>query len=266
MLKNKVILIVLDGCRYDTAMEQMGYLNSLVLHGKAQSRKIIAEMPSNSRPLYEVLLTGTPMHQNGIYSNLTVKRSTQKSLFEMVKESGGKTGAASYYWISELYNRAPYNILTDRFQADDQQLIQRGIFYSEDDYPDSHVFADAHKIIIEFVPDFMLVHTMNIDDAGHKYTSASKEYMAKVNQADTLLAYFTPLWLEHGYQVIVTADHGMDELGMHGGSLPQHREVPFFLLNGDTALPDEEYIPQLQLLSILTSLLGTAEESEVVIQ
>lgn len=255
MLKNKVILVILDGCRYDTAKEQMGFLNSLVTHQKAQLAKVIAEMPSNSRPLYEVLMTGTPMHQNQIYTNLAVQRSKEVSLFELVKKAGGLTAVAGYYWLSELYNQAPYNIMTDRIQHDQDKLIQHGIFYSEDHYPDSHVFADGNALINEYQPDFMMVHSMNIDDVGHRYTANSKEYLTAVNYADIILGYFIPIWQKLGYQLIVTADHGMDQFGLHGGSLNEHREVPLFYLGNDLELGTED-IPQLKVMPLVCDLLG----------
>lgn len=256
MLKNKLVLVILDGCRYDVAMEQMGFLNSLVEHGKAQVTKIKSEMPSNSRPLYEVIMTGTPMHKNGIYTNLCVQRSTETSIFDLVKNAGGTTGMAGYYWMSELYNSSPYNIFTDRIQHDESKLIQHGIFYSEDHYPDSHVFADANSLINDYQPNFMVVHSMNIDDVGHKYTSLSREYMAQVNIADNILGTIVPRWLEQGYEVIVTADHGMDEYGLHGGNLSQHREVPFYLLSETIELPKEQPMSQLKLMPFIAEILG----------
>lgn len=258
MLKNKVILVILDGCRYDIAQTQMGFLNSLVEHKKAQRVKVMAETPSNSRPLYEVLMTGTPTVQNQIFSNVNVQRSKETSIFDLVKAAAGRTAVAGYYWLSELYNQAPYNIMTDRIQNDEDKLIQHGIFYSEDHYPDSHVFADANALINQHQPDFLLVHSMNIDDAGHKFTADSKEYMAAVNYADIILAYFLPLWQKQGYQVVVTADHGMDEFGLHGGNLASHREVPLFLLS-ESPILKVDVLPQLEVMPLICQLLGLKE-------
>lgn len=131
-LHEKLIVIILDGCRYDTAVAQLGFLNHLVEHQQGRLLKVQAEMPSNSRPLYEVLMTGVPTYQNQIYTNFNSQRSKESSLFDLVKENGGTTGAAAYYWYSELYNQAPYRIKVDRIQHDETKLIQHGMFYSED--------------------------------------------------------------------------------------------------------------------------------------
>ncbi len=247
-MDEKLILIVLDGCRYDTALEQMGVLNHFVAHHQATLIKVIAEMPSNSRPLYEVLATGVPSYRNGILTNGHVRRSKEVSIFDLVKEAGGITGAAAYYWQSELFNEAPYDIACHRIQHDEKNAIQHGIFYSEDHYPDSHVFADANYIIQTYAPHFMLIHSMNIDDVGHKFTAASREYAATVNQADAILGMCLPTWLEQGYQILVTADHGMDDKGLHGGSLAAHREVPLFIFS--SKFPENSGIQQMNQLEL----------------
>ena len=255
---DKLILVILDGCRYDTALEQLGFLNHLIEHKQGRLFQVRAEMPSNSRPLYEVLMTGVPTYQNKIYSNLSCQRSEHVSLFDLVTQAGGKTSAAAYFWFSELYNQAPYNIKTDRMQNDPSRLIQQGIFYSDDTYPDSHLFADAHYLLNSYQPDFMVVHSMNIDDTGHKYTATSKEYQGAVNRADLLLAESLPDWIAKGYQVIVTADHGMDGFGLHGGSLEGHRKVPFYLFSKKSQLISSEELSQLEIAPLCSFLLGIA--------
>ncbi len=260
---DKLIVVILDGCRYDTAVAQLGFMNHLVEHEQASLLKVISEMPSNSRPLYEVLMTGVPTYENGIYSNYHARRSKEWSLFELVKQAGGKTGAAAYHWYSELYNQAPYNILVDRIQHQEERLIQHGIFYSEDSYPDSHLFADANYLVNQYQPDFLVVHSMNIDDAGHKFTANSREYTAAVNRADGLLAVCIPEWLQKGYQIVVTADHGMDEHGLHGGSLAAHREVPFYLISNKREQLKEEPMPQLMAAPLFCWLLGIAPSEKM---
>ena len=257
MPDKKVIMITLDGCRYDIAIQQLGFLNHFVEKGLASRYKVISETPSNSRPLYEVLLTGVPTHENQIYTNYTVKRSKEQSIFSLTKEAGWTTAAAAYNWVSELYNRAPFSMFEDRIQHDKTKNIQHGIFYSDDAYPDSHLFADAHHLVATYQPDFMYIHSMNIDDIGHKYTGNSIEYRQAVNRIDTILGIYLPLWLKMGYQVVVTSDHGMDDFGNHGGTLSEHREVPLFIFS-EQLVPSIglEAIAQLQIAPLICHLLG----------
>ena len=96
---------------------------------------------------------------------------------------------------------------------------------------------------------------MNIDAAGHRYTAVSKEYRKAVNQADQLIGLYLHDWLAAGYQVIVTADHGMDEYGLHGGSMAAHREVPSIFFRYFSARLWDRKMNQLELAPLICSLL-----------
>jgi predicted AlkP superfamily pyrophosphatase or phosphodiesterase len=84
----KVILILSDALRYDTAVAAMGYLGHLVETRLASLFKITGELPSMSRPMYETVHTGLPTHEYGIVSNQVVRRSNQPNVFEL---AGGYT-------------------------------------------------------------------------------------------------------------------------------------------------------------------------------
>ncbi|MCK4901193.1 MAG: nucleotide pyrophosphatase, partial [Anaerolineales bacterium] len=58
---NKVILVLSDALRYDTAVAGMGYLGHLVEVKLASLYKVIGELPSMSRPMYETVHTGLPV-------------------------------------------------------------------------------------------------------------------------------------------------------------------------------------------------------------
>ncbi|WP_433946671.1 alkaline phosphatase family protein [Paenibacillus sp. SN-8-1] len=253
----KVIMIVLDGLKYETARASMGYLNHLVEVSKAACYKVRSELPSLSRPLYEVLLTGTPCSVNGITANHIVRLSHQKSVFHLAAQQGLKTAAAAYYWVSELYNRAPFDRIRDREQHNEDLPIQHGKFYFDDVYPDSHLFVDAEVLRRQHDPDFLYIHPMGIDDIGHKFTSDSKEYRGKALEADMILATFLPLWMSLGYEIIVTSDHGMNTDGHHGGTGAEEREVPFYAIGSSFTpgdYPDE--LPQLAVAPILCQMLS----------
>lgn len=227
--QSKVIFLLLDGLRFDVARVALGYLGHLVEVGQASFYRIQAELPSVSRPVYEVLMTGTPSSVNGITSNHTIRLSNQISLFHLAQRQGQTTAAAAYYFFSELYNSAPFNRMKDREQHDLEQPIQHGRFYWDDRYPDSHLFADAEALRRDYHPDFMVVHPGGIDHAGHQYGGESREYRNQAIAIDDLLAQFLPLWMSD-YQIVITADHGMNADGQHGGTSPAEREVPLFCI------------------------------------
>ncbi|RKP50030.1 alkaline phosphatase family protein [Cohnella endophytica] len=253
----KLIVVVLDGLRYDAARSYLGFMEHLVEQEEVTCYSVKSELPSLSRPLYEVLLTGTPAFVNGITANHVARLSHQQSVFHLAAEAGLKTAAAAYHWVSELYNSAPFNPVRDRHQHDESKPIQHGLFYFEDHYPDSHLFADAEFLRLTYDPHFLYIHSMNIDDAGHKFGGESKEYEGSVRMADAMLATLLPTWIAEGYDVIVTSDHGMSASGQHGGTAMEERMVPLYL-TGELLVPSRkgEPIAQLQMASIMCRYLG----------
>lgn len=261
---SKVILVVLDGLAYETAEQCLGFLHGLKEHNKATLYKVECELPSMSRPLYETILTGTAPVVNGIVHNHVIRRSNQESIFSLARKAGLTTAAASYHWVSELYNHAPYDPVKDRYTDDPEQLIQHGIFYHEDHYPDSHLFLDAEHLRCKYDPDFLLIHPMNIDHSGHREGFDSARYRNAARMADMHLSEHLRNWMELGYQVMVTADHGMNNDRSHGGILPCERDVPLFVI-GDHFSHDSTCEPkQTDICGIACSLLGTGVHNKPV--
>ena len=204
-MSKKVILVVLDGLAYETAQQCMGFLQGLTEQGKATLYKMQCELPSMSRPLYEAILTGVAPADSGIIHNHIIRNSDQQGVFSFARRAGLTTAAAAYHWFSELYNRSPYDAVRDRFTHDPEQLIQHGIFYHQDSYPDSHLYLDAEWLRRHHDPDFLLVHSMNIDDAGHRAGLDSAHYRNTTRHSDTHLSVQLLQWLRAGYQILVTS-------------------------------------------------------------
>ncbi|MBB1486143.1 alkaline phosphatase family protein [Oceanospirillum sediminis] len=256
MNNNKVILVVLDGLNYQTGYDCMGYLQALREQGTAQLYKLTCELPAISRPLYECILTGVTPAVSGIVHNDITRNSDQQSIFSLARQHGLSTAAAAYHWVSELYNRSPYDAVRDRHTEDESQLIQYGVFYHQDHYPDSHLFLDAEWLRRKHDPDFLLVHPMNIDDAGHKAGLDSTLYRNTARFCDIALSDHLPKWIEEGYQILVTSDHGMNNDRSHNGMLSEEREVPLFVIGERFSLAAECHVRQTELCGTICTLLG----------
>ncbi|ASI91675.1 alkaline phosphatase family protein [Vibrio mediterranei] len=254
-MSNKVILVVLDGLNYQVARDCMGYLNGLIEQQKATLYPIQCELPSMSRPLYECILTGVPPVISGIVNNEIVRLSNQESVFSLAKSQGKVTAAAAYHWVSELYNRAPYDAVRDRFTDDESLNIQYGRFYHWDHYPDEALFLDAESVRQKYHPDFLLIHPMNIDNTGHKHGLDSRQYRNSARAADIFLSNYLTTWVEAGYQVMITSDHGMNNDLSHGGILPEEREVPLFVI-GEQFTHAATDVKQTELCGVCCQLLG----------
>lgn len=227
---SKTILVIIDGLAAPTAMEALGCTYSLVDGELGHYQTIRCELPSMSLPMYECILTGKEPVISGVYSNKNRGPSRQESLFHLARANGLTTAACAYHWVSELYNHYPFDPKKHRYQFDQDAPIQNGMFYNRDDFPDSMLFQDAEYLVSTYQPDFLLIHPMGVDNAGHVFGADSKQYKNAARGIDEWLSFYGHDWLKQGYQILVTADHGFSWDNNHGGTEDNERNVPLFAL------------------------------------
>jgi len=243
MNTRRVIFVLLDGLSAHSAQFCMGYLESLREAGRAFGGLVRCELPALSRPLYHCLLTGQSPTDSGLVHNLSWLAAPAQSCFHLAGSQGRITAAAAYYWFSELVNAQPFAPERQRVTDDPTFPIQHGLFYSSDAYPDAQVFLDAQSLLTAHAPDLLLVHSLGIDHAGHRHGHDSPDYRNAAREADMLLARHMPGWLEQGYQLMITSDHGMSADKLHNGNSPEEREVPVWLV-GEAFRSDAPRAPE----------------------
>lgn len=263
---NQTIFVLLDGCQFQAGSTYLGYLEGLIEHKVGAKYQVKGELPSTSRPIYETLLTGLPCYLHGITGNDVTRQSTSEHLFSLCQKQQLATAAAAYHWISELYQQTPFCKVTDRMQLSGSGNIEHGIYYWDDTYPDTHLFSDGEFLRTTYKPNFILIHAMGIDDRGHRYGSDSKEYAWAVIQADCILAQLLPKWLAEGANVVITADHGMNAMGIHGGTDTVQREVPLYIFSEKVEKGSftDTTISQLNVAPLLCRLLDVPKGDKMV--
>ena len=170
----KVILVIIDGLSYRTK-KYMGFLEALKSENLTDSYKVQSGYPSLSRPLYEEILTGVSPVKSGIVNNEIKRLSKEESVFSLAVKNGKKTAAAAYYWVNELYNTGGFDRIRDSETENEMANINYGRFYWEDNFPDTHLFVQGEILRKKYNPDFLLIHSMNVDDIGHKFGGTSSE-------------------------------------------------------------------------------------------
>lgn len=257
----KVIFVLVDALGFDAATKHCGFLEHMAESGQGAKYRLIGELPSMSRPMYETLLTGVPVWQHGVTTNEICRHSTQENLFSLTRKAGLVNACAGYDWLLELYGDAPvpFNLMRDRYYLDGSGDIMHGIFYNDDTYPDTHLFADGEFLRRRYNPDFLMIHPMGVDDNGHKFGAASRQYAGAATRSNDMIAWMWPECQKAGYQLVVTGDHGMDNLGMHGGNEPIQRETPLYILSPQVEGGDfsgEEPVSTLDVAPLLCRLLN----------
>ena len=95
---------------------------------------------------------------------------------------------------------------------------------------------------------------------GEKYGADSSQYRNQAILQDMYLSALIAEWTQLGYNILVTGDHGINADRLHGGTSPEVREFPLFLIRpgipgaGNT----NEVISQLQIAPTVCDLLGVA--------
>lgn len=270
-MAQKVILILVDAVGYDAAVACMGTVEGYVEAGLARRWKMRTELPSLSAPLYETIHTGTPPVVHGIRSNDYVPLSKGPHVFGVARAAGKKTGAVAHSFFSELYNRSPYDARRD-MEVDDEKLnIQHGRFYNEMGYSSFNLhlpsefdlFTRVTTMIDRHAPDYILLHTFGPDSVGHKFGGESAEYRHEIWAVDNTLSEQLPIWLEAGYRVLITSDHGMTKDGRHGGTSDVERLVPFYDVGNPEGRVAEGIVSQLSVAPTSLAIMGLKAPPEM---
>ncbi len=228
----KIIFILIDGLNAQSVCH-MGYMAAHARNGSAHGT-MFCVMPPISRPIYATIFTGHSPLETKITHNMHWQLPTEifeKNFFKAMHKAGFTCAAAAHYWMRELFFAETYNPDIHRMATREPTAIHHGIYYMDDAYPDSHVLQDAHSLHMHYAPDFLLVHTMGVDHAGHMFGGDSVAYRQAVRNIDTLLAYYVPKWLAAGYGIVITSDHGMHADGAHNDTDALVCNVPYWLLN-----------------------------------
>jgi len=257
-VSRKIVMMLCDGLGDQPARERMGYLEHLVEEGAAGRYTSRAVLPTNSRPNYESLHTGVAPNTHGKTSNLAVGMSAVPNVFTAARDAGLVTAVSGFFWLSELYHRYPHDMIEDAEFDDGPNGITHGRFYREGGYPDAETMIRGALLARRFRPAYLLVHTMGIDHAGHENGRASGQYARAVSDLDQMLAIAIPEWLELGYSVLVTADHGHDAHRYHGGTSDDVRNVPLYTIpaDGKGGGHRDEVLSHLQVAPTICAALG----------
>jgi len=259
--RNKVILIVCDGMRAD-GIKEMGFLNSLCENSNIGQRTVSrADNPSVSRTNYTALLTGTPSLVHGITSNLVVEKPrVERNILNELVKNDKTTAIIGSSWFYDLFGKEKYSYIKHKeiTPQDAEHSITHGRFY-RDDAPDSiddtyeglaHTFQTSDLIIYKYTPDFVLIHVLTPDEIGHA-KGIGKEYKLAINAIDGILGATIPRWLGLGYDIVLTADHGMDENDNHGGSKCSEVLIPLYFLSKKDWKPISGKMHQIDVAPII---------------
>jgi hypothetical protein len=215
----RVVLVIVDGMRNDTSLG-MRTLQTLREHGQALT--LTASQPSLSFPDWTCILSGAPQRISGVTTNGFKGRVPVETLLDTALSRGTRLVAVGP------------SVLGSLFGAD------RGAGHYFRDYKGQYLSSDlvihAVRMTESLKPGFLLLHLPDLDEAGHAYGAASKQYAAAAARIDTDLSVLVNA-LEDGHTTfVIVADHGHTAAGGHGGWEPEVVQVPAVLAGSGVAL------------------------------
>ncbi len=171
---------------------------------------------------------------------------------------------AHSFW-SEFFNRHPFDFVRDiEYDEPESSTINHGRFHTMTGYgqtnqmtpSDVDLFATLTNLCTRFDLDYGVLHTCTLDSMGHRFFHDCQEMDHACAVMDEMLAPFIQRWRAMGYEIIVTADHGQDTRGHHGGRDPLQQEAALYYFGEASGPPKETVIDQLQLAPTILSRLG----------
>jgi predicted AlkP superfamily pyrophosphatase or phosphodiesterase len=262
----KLLLILLDGVPYRNWRRLFGNLEGWVEQGAARVWRMRATLPSTSASCYASIHTGVPPQQHRVWGNEAVYRLAQPDVFSELSRAGKITGAVAHSFWSELFNRSPFDLVRDIEYDEPGGPISHGRFHTMTGYghanqmtpADVDLFATLTRLCEVKGVDYAMLHTCTLDSMGHRFFHDCEEMDHACYVIDAQLAPFIQRWRDAGYEVIVTADHGQDERGHHGGTGELQRDFAFYYF-GTSAMPEPEVVlDQLALAPSILRRMGVA--------
>ena len=205
-LTERVLLVIVDGLRADTAAELPTY-RSVGASGVRTTAR--TTQPSLSLPGWTLITSGAPPMISGITSNFYEDPVRVDSLFAEARRSGVSAAVAGHAIWEQLYGNE----------------LAAGSFEGLDDVrSDGNVRDGALRLLEEVDPGLLVLHLPDTDNAGHLF-GVGDEYRRNADEADAIVAEVLEA-AGPGTTVVYTTDHGHVGQGGHGGPEPEVVTAP----------------------------------------
>ena len=234
--------------------------------GEAQVWKMRAVLPSTSGSCYASIHTGLPPQEHGIWGNHVRRRLEFPDVFSAASEAGLITAAVTHSFWSEFFNRYPFDMVRDIEYDEPGGTITHGRFhtmtgdsgYNQMTPADADLFATLTRLCLMKGVDYGILHSCTLDSLGHRFFHDCAEMDDACFAMDEALANFLPIWRAAGYEVIVTADHGQDARGHHGGTSEAQRDFALYYFGPAGGPSPDVVLDQLALAPTILARLGVA--------
>ena len=250
-MKNKVILISIDGMRPD-GLKQCGnpYLSKLESIS-AYTYSASSMKPSVTFPCHFSMTHSVTPERHGILTNTYVPQVRPVTgIFEKIRACGG-VSAMFYGWEPLRDIATPGSLKFATY-----------INAYKKESSDTVLTDEALKLIGEEHPDFAFLYMVETDEkGGHDNGWMSDEYFRRISIAIDNAKRVIERFGEE-YSIIIMADHGGHDR-CHGTDMPEDMTIPlFFIGERFTKGPIDRKLSLLDIAPTIASILGIEPEDE----
>lgn len=244
-LGTRVVLVVLDSVpvRVATDPEIMPHLVALA---KSGASGVGIAPPETTTPAgVRALSIGTKPSLRDTLEMFSHEPFAGWSIFDELVARGEPVGFyGDSTWMNLLGNRA----------QGQESLAHSESFFADDA---ASMAAAVQRLRSGDRAALVVLHVSSTDFVAHQFGTQRREYRERLGAVDADLRRFIESVADPGTTFIVTADHGCDLFGGHGGSADIYRRVPV-VLSGAGILPVHDFeIESRQMPLAMAALLGT---------
>uniref|UniRef100_H2ZXC3 Phosphatidylinositol glycan anchor biosynthesis class G (EMM blood group) n=1 Tax=Latimeria chalumnae TaxID=7897 RepID=H2ZXC3_LATCH len=230
-LFRRVVIMMIDALREDFVFGPKGkafmpYTRNLIEHGRSHSFIAKARPPTVTMPRIKALMTGSIPGFIDVIMNLNSPALLEDNLVSQAKTAGRKI---IFYgddtWLKLFPQHfVEYDGTTSFFVSD----------YTE---VDDNVTRHLDHVLKREDWDILILHYLGLDHVGHLAGPNSPLVGPKLAEMDAILKKIhTTLLSKEGETslpglLVLCGDHGMSEIGSHGGSSDPELNTPLVLIS-----------------------------------
>jgi len=248
-LSPRVALLVVDALRADTFFGD-AFASFRAAHPEAAAGVIRTSPVSMSTAGVRSIATGTFPDLFDVVHNWDNVASGLHGVPDLARAAGRQTAVYGDSIWRELF--------PDGFViADSEVRVPRLIYYLRAETLVDEILVGrlAERLRKQQAPDFLVLHLVGMDHAGHRRGVKSAKYadVARrvVGHLETVVGLLPP-----DTTVLVTSDHGATDSGGHGGGSDIETTVPLFAFGAGVAAGARVNINQIDLAPTLSCLMG----------
>jgi hypothetical protein len=245
----RVVLVVVDALRADTFFGE-AFASFRKAHPAAATGVVRTSPVSMSTAGVRSMATGTFPDLFDVLHNWDNVASPLPSVPGLARAAGRD---------SELYGDSVWRELFPAgFSVTETEVkVPRIIFYlrAETLVDETRVKRLAERLRDRPAPDFLVLHLVGLDHAGHRrgvksagYADVARRTVAHIENIVRLLPPDTT--------VLLTSDHGATDSGGHGGASEVETTAPLYAFGGGIVPGARVHINQIDLAPTLSCLLG----------